>query len=220
MDGNMSRDLGRAKFVKQERIGRAWPQSQLATVAGVSLRTIQRLEKDGVAAFETLMAVAQALEIDVKQLNSNSSPQDRATSHKAVHLMPRLTSGKDLADIVGGAEQFQIKHDAADDKRALGAMMEMLKELKGDIVNWYDADLVGKLKIELYLSQAIKELDAFGFYLFGLKREIPRIVGNRKTQISMCTIYMSHSRSPKIIRDQNSNMMWSARLQNQPISAV
>jgi transcriptional regulator with XRE-family HTH domain len=211
MDLNMANNVGRARFVKQQREERAWPQRQLAEIAGVNLRTIQRLERDGSASFETLMGVAQAFEIDVKQLSPTSRTQ-KSTLQKEVHLLPRLALGKELAAVIGGADQFQFEHDEAESEKALGLMVDVLEVLKSDVVRWHDADAVGKLKIEFELSQAIKELEAVGFYLFGVKRIIPRIVCEKKTLITMSTLYMSHSRSLKIIRDRKSNMVIPAAL--------
>lgn len=206
MDLNMAKNLGRAKFVRKEREERAWPQRQLAEAAKVNLRTIQRLERDGSASFETLLAVAGAFDIDVKQLSPASRAQSKDTPQKKVHLLPRLTSGRDLAVIIGGADQFQVEHDESDDPRAVNAMRDVLNYLKRDVVRWHDADLVGRFNIEIELSQEIKGLENHGFYLFGVKRTVPKIADEETTQIEMCTIYMSHARSPKIVRDKSSNM--------------
>lgn len=206
MDSNMAKKIGRAKIVKKAREERAWPQWQLAKAAGVTLRTIQRLERDGAASLETLKGVAGAFDIDVKQLNPTSRIQERANPQAKVYLLPRLTSGKDFASIILGADQFQVEHDETDDKRAQSAMISILNYLKRDIVRWHDADLAGKLKIEFELSQEIKGLEDHGFYLFGVKRTIPLITGEDQALTSMCTVYMSHARSPKIVRDKKSNM--------------
>jgi hypothetical protein len=92
------------------------------------------------------------------------------------------------------------------------SLVSILEVLKGDVVRWHDADLAERLRIEFELSQAIKDLEGVGFYLFGIKRVIPQIVGEQKNQISMSTLYMSHSRSPKIIRDKKFNMVIPAVL--------
>lgn len=212
MEQLMAKDKERAKLIKKEREERAWPQRQLAEVAGVNLRTIQRLEKDGSASFETLMGVAQAFGIDVKQLNPISRTHEKTQSQKRVHLLPRLTSGSDLTNTFEGADQFQVEHDEADDIRAVNAMTDIVVHIKADIVRWHDADPVKKMKIEFQLSQEIQGLEAHGFYLFGIKRTIPKITDKEKTHITMCTIYMSHARSPKIVRDKNSNMVIPAAL--------
>ena len=212
METEMAKSVERAKFVKSQREERAWPQRQLAEVAGVNLRTIQRLERDGSASFETLMGVASAFEIDVKQLNPTSKTQGKIKPDKKVHLLPRLTSGKDLANIFWGSDRFQFEHDDADDQRAVNAMADIINLLKADMVRWHDADITGKMRIELALTLELNGLKNHGFYLFGVKRLIPQVEGNTKTPITMCTIYMSHDRSRKIVRDKNSNMVIPAVL--------
>ena len=212
MDLNMTKNLGRARFVKKAREERVWTQSHLADAAKVNLRTIQRLEKDGSASFGTLMSVAGALDVDVQQLSPTSKTQEKSEPQKTLYLLPRMTSGQDLARIINGADLFQIEHDETDDKRAQKAMVAVLEAFKGDLVRWHDSDLTGKLKMEFKISQEIKELEAHGFYLFGVKREIPQVVEDETTRILMCTIYMSHSRSPKIVRDKKSNMVIPAML--------
>lgn len=57
-----------AKTIKRLRAERAWSQEQLAEIADVSLRTIQRVEADGSASRETRMALAAAFDIDIRDL--------------------------------------------------------------------------------------------------------------------------------------------------------
>jgi transcriptional regulator with XRE-family HTH domain len=57
-----------SKRIRAEREKRAWSQEHLATVAELSLRTIQRVETAGTASFETARAIAVVLEIDVAEL--------------------------------------------------------------------------------------------------------------------------------------------------------
>lgn len=212
MEEIVAKDAARAKFVKREREARAWPQQQLADVAEVNLRTIQRLEKDGAASFETLRRVASAFDMDVRDLNPTSSSKRTNKPQQEVHFLNRLTSGKSLADVVLGADQLQIEHDEAQDPRAVGAMKDILQLLKQDVVRLHDADPVGRLQVEAELTQELKGLETYGFYIFGTKRVIPRITGTQKTEIAMCTLYMSHARSPKIIRDKRANMVIPALL--------
>lgn len=54
--------------LKQLREHRAWSQTHLADVAGVSLRTIQRVEKSGVASPESVKAICASYGIDVSDL--------------------------------------------------------------------------------------------------------------------------------------------------------
>lgn len=217
MEEIMAKNIERAKYIKNAREEHAWPQSQLANIAGVNLRTIQRLERDGAASFETLRGVAQAFGIDVKELNPTSNSgkntkKEKVTPKREVHFMPRLISGKNFTDLVVGSDQFQFEHDEDQDPRSIAAMKDILTFLKADVVRLYDADLIGRLTVESELSQEIKGLENLGYFLFGTKRVIPQIIGKEKTDITMCTIYMSHIRSPKIIHDKKSNMLLPAVL--------
>ena len=215
MSDLMAKSIQRAKFVKKERVERAWTQSQLATIADVNLRTIQRLEKDGAASFETLRGVALAFEIDVKELNPGSTTIIKSKKHenkRKVHLMPRLSTGKGLTDVVVGSDRFQFEHDEDNDPRSIHAMKGILELLKGDVIRLYDADPIGRLDVEAELSEEIKGLEKYGYYLFGIKRTVPRIQNNEKVDLSLCTIFMSHSRSPKIIRDKKMNLLMPAVL--------
>ena len=212
MEMIVPKNIGRAKLVRKERLERAWPQSQLAEIAGVDIRTIQRLEKEGAASFETLRGVAQAFDIDVKELEPTPKGQKDTKPTKNIHLLPRLTSGEAIGKLIWGSDQFQIEHDEIGNERDLSFMMSILNVLKGDVVRWHDGDLSKKLKIEFELSQALKEFEKVGFYLFGIKRLIPLVSSSGDTQITMCTIYMSHSRSPRITRDKKSNLFIPAKL--------
>lgn len=51
-----------------ERQQRAWSQSQLADASGVSLRTIQRIEKSGKASLESAKALASVFELDITDI--------------------------------------------------------------------------------------------------------------------------------------------------------
>jgi len=193
----MATNIGRAKFVKKARQERAWSQSQLAEIAGVDLRTIQRLEKDGIASLETLKGVASAFDIDVKELNQISTKEEIASQSSKMHLLNRIVSGKNLADIIAGADQFQVEHDDFSvDPRMIGSMRDILKLLPVDVVRLYDADPVKKIQVEAEMTQELQGLESYGFYLFGIKRLVP--VENQKNEIVMCTLYLSHANSPKI----------------------
>ena len=70
-------------LVQKLRLQRGWSQEQLAEVSGLSVRTIQRLERGQAASVETLKALGAAFEVDFSTLkepamnavvNVNESP--------------------------------------------------------------------------------------------------------------------------------------------------
>ncbi len=56
------------QLVKNSRSARGWTQQQLAEVAGLSLRTIQRMENQGQASHESCNALCAVLELQREQL--------------------------------------------------------------------------------------------------------------------------------------------------------
>jgi transcriptional regulator with XRE-family HTH domain len=60
-----------AVTVRSERQQRGWTQQHLADAAGCSLRTIQRIEKHGVASNESVSALCAVFEIERDRLLAN-----------------------------------------------------------------------------------------------------------------------------------------------------
>ena len=84
--------------IKALRIQRGWTQEQLAEIAGVSTRTVQRAETANCAAFETVRAMASAFETDFGQLLKrcpDSSPDP----------MPQIVYA---ADVPGSAPEIEL----------------------------------------------------------------------------------------------------------------
>ena len=60
--------------VKQLRLQRAWSQEQLAEMAGLSVRTIQRIENGERPGLETLSALAAVFEVTVAEIGEPLFP--------------------------------------------------------------------------------------------------------------------------------------------------
>jgi transcriptional regulator with XRE-family HTH domain len=55
-------------LIQKLRLQRGWSQEQLAELSGLSVRTIQRLERGQTASVESLKAIASVFEIDFNRL--------------------------------------------------------------------------------------------------------------------------------------------------------
>lgn len=55
-------------LIRQLRTEKGWTQQHLADICAVSLRTIQRVEVQGIASLETSKALAAAFEVDRESL--------------------------------------------------------------------------------------------------------------------------------------------------------
>ena len=69
-------------LVKELRLKRSWSQDQLATIAGISLRTVQRIENDGAASLESKKALASAFEINAADLETDTRAGDLVTANQ------------------------------------------------------------------------------------------------------------------------------------------
>lgn len=63
-------------LIQKLRLRHGWSQEQLATLSGLSVRTIQRLERGTAASPETLKAVAAVFEIDFNRLREPTMEQN------------------------------------------------------------------------------------------------------------------------------------------------
>ncbi len=67
--------------IRKLRLDRGWSQEDLAEISGVSVRTVQRIERGGRASLETLKCLAAAFEAEIPDLQKdtamNSTDQDR-----------------------------------------------------------------------------------------------------------------------------------------------
>ncbi len=71
----------RGDIVKQLRLQNNWTQQHLANCCGVSLRTIQRIEKHSSASMETMMSLCSVFAVprerlfEVPRPNENDKPE-------------------------------------------------------------------------------------------------------------------------------------------------
>ena len=63
-------------IVRNLRLNRGWSQRQLAEVAGLNVRTIQRVEKGDKPGLETAMALDSIFEVDVSTINSDEESME------------------------------------------------------------------------------------------------------------------------------------------------
>jgi transcriptional regulator with XRE-family HTH domain len=69
---------------------RSWSQDELATAAGLNLRTIQRIENEGTASLQSLKAIASALEAELENLKFTAEKSMNRFEYKTVVLPFRV----------------------------------------------------------------------------------------------------------------------------------
>jgi transcriptional regulator with XRE-family HTH domain len=82
------------EVVRALRERKSWSQEHLANASGLSVRTVQRVEVEGVASAETRLALAAALDVPVADLMAAPPPSDRTISD---NRLPRFAAGERVA---------------------------------------------------------------------------------------------------------------------------
>jgi transcriptional regulator with XRE-family HTH domain len=77
-------------LVLKLRKERSWSQDELATAAGLNLRTIQRIENEGTASLQSMKAIASALESNLEMLKCSPEKQVKVYEYKTVVLPFRV----------------------------------------------------------------------------------------------------------------------------------
>ena len=72
--------------VRHLRTKRGWSQEQLATVSGLSLRTIQRVEADGNASQGTRVSLAATFGIQLTEFSTEADNTKLSLNHQAHHI--------------------------------------------------------------------------------------------------------------------------------------
>lgn len=78
--------------VKALRLARAWSQEQLAEMAALSVRTVQRIENGDQPALETLSALAAVFGVSVAELSGQSEAGEEALDQRITAAREKLNA--------------------------------------------------------------------------------------------------------------------------------
>lgn len=75
--------------IRQLRLDKGWSQEQLATIAGLSTRTVQRIENGEQASLETLTAIASAMGLQIGDLYQPAQQDSSDNNNQAEQAIRR-----------------------------------------------------------------------------------------------------------------------------------
>lgn len=97
------------EIVRQERHNRGWSQLHLATVTGLGLRTVQRMEQTGAASYESAQALAACFEIPLDGL----AAAERAAEERPRGFIARRTAVLGMASSFAAGALLMTMHGVA-----------------------------------------------------------------------------------------------------------
>jgi len=147
------------KNIRQHREERHWTQEELAMIAGIDARTIQRAESGQKLALETLKAIANAFETTIDQLSKDhqeAALEEFHAKYCVIDLQP-LEQGADLCRLFGThAYHFQRVGTYTDDQADSIAEFEQLVNDCGDI--WGELEPLQRRDAEKCIQSLIEQL--------------------------------------------------------------
>ncbi len=97
------------ELIKSERRRRAWTQQHLARAAGLGIRTIQRIERTGTAAPESVKALAAVLDLSITTLQ-----QEPALGELPNSLLRRVGLAASIAGLILLIATFAVRSSQAE----------------------------------------------------------------------------------------------------------
>ena len=153
-----------AQIIRSERHRRAWSQQHLADVAGLGIRTIQRVEQSGKASYETVSALAACFELPAEKLMQTRPGAPRTVTRRSAvaGMFGAFLAGAATMSIQSVlANEFVLKLDAAygDTAKQAQAQLapgEMFRLTLGDT---HELTVVPTLTDEGYIKLSFQLID-------------------------------------------------------------
>ena len=189
-----------SEIIRAYRTERAWTQEQLAEISGVGVRTIQRTETGKNCSFETLLSLAAAFDIDVKDImkkakQKGESPQEDIGGA----FLSRVHSSEELFRIAQGAHTFDYCYDSlyqSHEKEVVGQLLDYLKEF-GDMMHEIEPSMRMKVCDECQIF--LDNLEAVGLWVFASKIKQLAVLGDKEVDWFLFSLTILRSDNQIII---------------------
>jgi transcriptional regulator with XRE-family HTH domain len=164
------------KKVRELRIDRGWSQEQLAELADITPRTVQRVEKDQTRDGETLKAIAAAFDVTVKDLRTDYW---LAEAYPAKALL--IESAEDFRTAIQRAHHFYRYHILVTPSPDIKAKVyDLIDQVFADI--WaMEPDEPGLLTSYVdSIREPVEELKRLGMSFFSIQQRRDIFIKGRR----------------------------------------
>ena len=180
--------------LKELRHQKGWSQEQLSEMSRLSIRTIQRAEKDGSCAIESLKSIASVFEIDFSDLIFTED-----ASKKDVEFLIKLEHGKQIADLIPNKHALDFDFDRAiKNPNQIELIYSFFQELQDYSDFWDEIEFFERGKIIQKIQELATRLEESNLYIFGngVKREYDKSI--LKLDVLIIRIYCHDN--PSIVK--------------------
>lgn len=118
-----------------------------------------------------------------------------------IKYMPRLNSGKEILDVVAGVYQFGFLNDELENKDELNLISSFIQEVQDYGEIYSDLESGARIEAAYYLSKRLKEIEAEGFWVFGVRENLQKKIANKSIGIwPTGTINVIRNTNPVIMK--------------------
>lgn len=169
-----------------------------AAVSGVSVRTIQRIEKGDRASFETLKALAAAFKVDVKDLLDPPHVQPVSQASNITFLV-RITTGTDLFKIVGGTGAYSFEQGELQGEEQVSVVSDFVQDLRDRGEIWSDIEPAERVRVTHEFTSRIGEVEHLGLWVFAMRQKRTFTAGDTSVPLDLAIVYITNVKNSEIV---------------------
>lgn len=189
-----------APHIKELRTARAWSQEQLAQIAGINVRTIQRIENGEPASFETLKSIAASFDIDVSTLLEPKKSEQKKQESAPGDFLLRVENGTQLFSFFGASHAYQFQNDELDDDAKVDLVGSFLQELHDWGEMWDEVEPGERVRIAHDFTKRIVELEQLGLWVFAGRTRRKVAAGDKPLIFNVLVVQVHRADNPTIIK--------------------
>lgn len=186
--------------IKDLRTARAWSQEQLAQVASINVRTIQRIENGEPASFETLKSIAAAFDMDVAKLIEPKKSEQKKPEATPGDFLLRVENGTQLFSFFGATHGYQFQNDELDNDGKADLVGSFLQELHDWGEMWDETEPGERVRVAHDFTKRIAELEQLGLWVFAGRTRRKVAAGDKPLIFNVLVIQVHLADNPTIIK--------------------
>lgn len=127
--------------------------------------------------------------------------------NNSTSFLPRLTTGKQIFDLIYEAHAFHFNHDEFESQEEADLVAGFLQNLQdwGDILCLTEVDASKQIQYSFEFSNCIKQLEEKGFYVFG-ERKTAKIESGKNDEWEVVVILILHQKNPTIVNLEKASL--------------
>jgi len=126
---------------------------------------------------------------------------------KTPTILKRLTTGKEIVDIVREAHAYLFDHDEFKTKEEADFVSSILQNIQdwGEVSGFGDFEIGKQIEVGFELNADVEELENKGFFIFGKRRQVRMADANKKDLgiFDVATFVVLRKENPTIVNSES-----------------